>query len=351
MPTASSIVRLGRALRLLPLIAVVVIGCTPKIRLAFVVNQDHYAIDESDLEQTALYASESLEAATGKTYVYQGATFGAFASTDPHVILAEFVAAHAADPADYVVIFTKHPQSVSAGGFMLDAYGRQVDELEVQLVTMGDYCNPAGSVLLPPGVVYGAVLDWHHLIGACGYQLNGLDYVHVQDTSFGGQCRNQSGLVCEFAFGEWQCPNLLADPKVLPHLEDRRRFTAQTINHELLHNFGSRGNMDHQCAAGTSAEILARSAFEMCGSTVLALEAAGPRCVLDDRPMGTICTHGSQCGDAYCYEFGLPIEYQCSHTCANVSACDAVPGKKAFCRIRRTDIPTTDNSCFYQSAP
>jgi hypothetical protein len=325
-------------------------ACVTPVRLAFVVNQDHYTISAADLDQTAAFANDALQNATGRGYDYKGVVFGHYGALDPGTIFEQYVLAHAADPADYVVIFTKDTQAVQMGGFSLPAFGRSVDDLRTQLTSLPGYCNPAGSPYLPPGVVYGAVLDWNHILGGCGYELQGLDWVHVSNTSFDGQCRNTPGLTCVFQYDEWQCPNLLSDPGAAPQIADRRLFTAQTINHELLHNFGIRGNDDHVCPPGTPADIEARSAFNMCGSTVVTLEAAGQRCVLDQRPMGTVCTHKSQCDNSYCYEFGQPIEYQCSHTCATKADCADVPGKEPFCRKRRLDIPSTDLSCYYQPA-
>ncbi len=323
-----------------------------QIRLAFVVNQDHYTISAADLAQTAAYASEALKAATGKTYAYKGAVWGHYGALDPHAILRQYVLGHVQDPADYVVIFTKHLQAVQAGGFALDPFGNNVDTLKQQLASTTGYCNPAGSPYRPPGVVYGAVADWHHILGGCGYELQGLNWVHVSGQSYGGQCRNTPGLTCVFKYGEWQCPNLLSDPEMLPLIADRRRFTAQSVDHELLHNFGWHGNADHACPAGTPPAVAAQSAFNMCGSTVVALKAAGQRCVVHKRPMGTLCTHKNQCLNSYCYEFGpSPIEYQCSHTCATKSACASVPAKDPFCRKRRLDIPATDLSCYYQWKP
>ena len=160
-----------------------------------------------------------------------------------------------------------------------------------------------------------------------------------------------SGLTCVFKYDEWQCPNILSDPEAVPMLADRRLFTAQSINHELMHNFGWHGNADHACPPGTPPAVDAQSAFNMCGTNIAAFKASGQRCVLDKRPMGTLCTDKSQCLNSFCYEFGQPIQYQCSHTCANVTACAEVPGKVPFCRLRRLDIPTTDLSCYYQPKP
>jgi hypothetical protein len=342
-------VRVRRSLACLALAtASVLAGCTTPIRLAFVVNEDHYTISAADLVQTATFADDTLKAATGRGYLYKGAVFGHYGALDPATIFEQYVLTHATDPADYVVIFTKHSEAVQYGGFMLPAFGRSVDGLRTQLASLPGYCNPAGTLYEPPGVIYGAVIDWHHILGGCGYELQELDWVHVSATSFGGQCRNQPGLTCVFQYGEWQCPNLLDDPEWAALIEDRRRFTAQSINHEFLHNFGIRGIGDHQCLPGTPDAVVAQSAFNMCGSTIATLKLSGQRCVLDPRPMGTVCTHKSQCLNSYCYEFGMPIEYQCSHTCATKADCADVPGKEPFCRKRRLDIPSTDYSCYYQ---
>lgn len=157
--------RASRASRVLACVVAVSAGsaCLPPIRLAFVVNEDHYQISATDLAQTASFADDALKAATGRGYAYKGAVFGHYGMLEPGAIFEQYVLAHVADPADYVVIFTKHTEALNAGGFSLPAFGRSVGELRTQLTAMPGYCNPAGSAYLPPGVVYGAVLDWRSL--------------------------------------------------------------------------------------------------------------------------------------------------------------------------------------------
>lgn len=253
------------------------------LRLVFVVNEDYYTISAADLAFTAETASAALAAATGRSYAYDGATWGRYGATNARDIFRQYVFSHPQDLPDYVVIFTKDVQAVTYGGYMLPSFGVVADEDAWQRASTPSYCNPAGSPYRAPGEIYGSVVDWSHLLGGCGYELQGLEYVHVSDVSFDGQCRNQPGLTCVFEYGEWQCPNLLADPEVAPQLADRRLWVANTIDHELLHNFGEGAPpiFDHVCPAGTPEDVVAQSAFNICGTTIVALSAAGESCVAD----------------------------------------------------------------------
>jgi hypothetical protein len=326
-------------------------AASAQIEVVAIVNQDHYQVTQQEIAKTVALASQSLSAVTGKTYSLKQVVFGHFGGQDATKTMHDYVKGHFADPPDYVLVFHKDTGTVSYGGYMLTPFGTTREQLALQLQKSPGYCNPAGSPYTPPGVIYGAALDWHHLIGGCGYELQGLNWVHVSDTSFGGQCGNQNGLKCVFKFGEWQCPNLINDPVFGPQIADRKIFTAFTINHELLHAFGFKGVGDHVCSAGVPPAVKAKSAFNMCGTNVRALQNAKPRCVADKRPLGTVCTHKNQCNNSFCYEFGPPLANACSHTCNTAADCEPVPGKVAQCRKRRLDIPTTDNSCFYVPGP
>ncbi|MEA2564201.1 MAG: hypothetical protein QOH06_5705 [Acidobacteriota bacterium] len=326
-------------------------AATAQIEVVAIVNQDHYTVTQQEIAQTVALASQSLSAATGKTYSLKQVVFGHFGAQDATKTMHDYVKGHFNDPPDYVIVFHKDGNSVTAGGYMLTPFGTTREQLALQLQKSPKYCNPAGSPYMPPGVIYGAALDWHPLIGKCGYELQGLKWVHVNAKSFGGQCVNQSGLTCVFQFGEWQCPNLIDDPVFGPQIADRKLLTAFSINHELLHPFGFKGNADHACAASVPQSVKDKSAFNMCGTNVIALKNAKARCVADKRPLGTVCTHKNQCNNSFCYEFGPPIANACSHTCNTAADCAAVPGKVATCRKRRLDIPTTDNSCFYVPGP
>ncbi len=322
-------------------------AASAQIEVVAIVNQDHYQVTQQEIAQTVAMASQSLSAATGKTYSLKQVVFGHFGGQDAATTMHDYVKGHLADPPDYVLVFHKNVNSVTAGGYMLTPFGTTPEQLALQLQKSSGYCNPAGSPYMPPGVIYGAALDWRHLIGKCGYELQGVKWVHVKDTSSGGQCANQSGLKCVFKFGEWQCPNFINDPVAGPQIVDRKLLTAVSINHELLHPFGFKGGVDHACSSDVPVAVKAKSAFNMCGTNVIALQSAKSRCVADKRPLGTVCTQNNQCKDSACYEFGLPITNACSHICNTAADCATVPGKLAKCRKRRLDIPATDNSCYY----
>jgi hypothetical protein len=335
----------------IPCVLFVASAASAQIEVVAIVNQDHYQVTQQEIAQTVAMASQSLSASTGKTYSLKKVVFGHFGGQDATKTMHDYVKSNFADPPDYVIVFHKDTGTVSYGGYMLTPFGTTREQLALQLQKSPGYCNPAGSPYNPPGVIYGAVLNWHHLIGKCGYELQGLNWVHVKDTSFGGQCGNQSGLKCVFKFGEWQCPNFINDPVVGPQIADRKLLTAVSINHELLHAFGFKGGADHMCSADVPEAVKAKSAFNMCGTNVRALQSSKSRCVADQRPLGTVCTNNNQCKDSACYEFGPPIANACSHICKTAANCAAVPGKVATCRKRRLDIPTTDNSCFYVPGP
>jgi hypothetical protein len=112
---------------------------------------------------------------------------------------------------------------------------------------------------------YVAVVDFVHKYARCGYDDAGN---RVSATSFGGECRNQTGLQCVDNGKYWQCPDTLSDLYSEPD-----RFPACTFVHEFLHPFGTQGNNDHygtaECTARTGmtpAQAQDRRLFqESCG--------------------------------------------------------------------------------------
>ena len=113
---------------------------------------------------------------------------------------------------------------------------------------------------------YLAVMHFDHKYARCGYDMSGS--TRISDRSGGGECRNQTGLLCVDTGRYWQCPDTLADLYSQPD-----HFPACTIVHEFMHPFGSAGNFDHygtaQCTARTgmsSAAASDRSLFQQhCG--------------------------------------------------------------------------------------
>lgn len=82
-----------------------------------------------------------------------------------------------------------------------------------------------------------AVVDGLHWYGRCGYDES---LQHVSTTSFGGECRNTDGLVCEFNGTYWACPNVAGLPYV-----DLAISHACVVVHEFMHFYGGAGTDDH----------------------------------------------------------------------------------------------------------
>lgn len=144
-----------------------------------------------------------------------------------------------------------------------------------QAVTFGGYSQtfalppPATNTYPSPfhsaAVGYLAVQDFRHIYSRCGYDSQGN---RISDRSGGGECRNQSGLLCVNNGRNWVCPDTLNDL----YAEDDY-YAACTIVHEFSHPFGPLGNLDHygtaECSARTGmtpAQASDRRLFqESCG--------------------------------------------------------------------------------------
>lgn len=321
------------------------------IRISVIVNKDSYVISKDDIREATDLASTALKEQASTGYELFDIHQGHYGSTDPQEIFQSYLEdrlANLLDLPDYVIIFTR-PLAIINGGFMFTPFGDKMEDLQGLLEHAPNYCNRVGSPYLPPGVIYGTAIDWDHIIAPCGYDIVDNNYQHVRDFSSGGECINQSGLECVNLDGEWLCPNLIEDPTFKPMIENRKLFVSQTINHELLHHFGYKGINDHSCSEDVPQEIKNRSAFNMCGTTIVSLQTASQRCVMDLRTGGDVCLTKKQCKDPlYCFEimFGATLENQCSNLCENDTDCPAVLGKKVQCRARRLDLPT-DKVCIY----
>lgn len=100
------------------------------------------------------------------------------------------------------------------------------------------YCNEFASVNGESGLMYGSVVDWDHLYGRCGYD----DHENrVSETSFGGECVNTTGLQCVMHNGYFMCPNILNRY----YAQNSKMMQMSTVVHEIMHFFGTEGNMDH----------------------------------------------------------------------------------------------------------
>jgi len=146
-----------------------------------------------------------------------------------------YVSAHASAPPDGIIALSDDETATSYGGYS------QTFSLPPPSQ------NRVPSPVLGAGKVYLAVVDFFHKYARCGYDDAGN---RVSDTSFGGECRNRSGLACVDNGRYWMCPDALHDLYADPDY-----FTGCSIVHEFMHPFGTEGNYDHygtaQCTART----------------------------------------------------------------------------------------------------
>ncbi|MBT3182371.1 MAG: hypothetical protein HN337_07690 [Deltaproteobacteria bacterium] len=242
------------------------------VRVNVILNEDHYeGVSDSDIRETFRIANELLqkELHTTKAFDLQMIVRGRFGNEVPQNLMDYHLNSDGIMTPDYVVVMSKDEWSASYGGYMLEPYG--ASGAQAHELSMRNFCNSSPSPYHPDDVIYGAVVDWGHILGGCGYELQGIKKVRTSDVSSDGQCRNVDGLKCiqiPEVPDEWQCPNLIDDPDTGPMIRDRRIFTAESIIHELLHPFGNKGNMDHACSEDIPEYLTMLSAVQMCGNTV-----------------------------------------------------------------------------------
>lgn len=85
-----------------------------------------------------------------------------------------------------------------------------------------------------------SVSAWKHQFGMCGYDSTGK---HISSVALPGQCRNRSGVQCILQNEYYQC----SDEEMLTSFYGRNvyGFSAGIAVHELMHQFGRNGNLDH----------------------------------------------------------------------------------------------------------
>ncbi len=249
------------------------------VRVNVVINEDHYeGISDADIYETFRIANERMEKELGttKTFHVQTILRGRFGNDDPQNLMNDHLDDNGMTP-DYVVVFSKDEWSASYGGYMLNPYG--MTPFQNSELSLRGFCSSSPSPYYPDNVIFGAVVDWGHILGGCGYDRRGIEHVEVSDKSFGGQCRNVSGLTCvqiPEVPDESQCPNLINDPHFGPRIRNRKLWMAETIIHELLHPFGDKGIYDHACDEDVPEYLARLSAFSMCGNTVFNLINSEP---------------------------------------------------------------------------
>jgi hypothetical protein len=173
----------------------------------------------------------------------------------PTTLAAAYISAHAASPPDGVLVLSDDATATSFGGYSAT--------IPLPANLLNRYPSPyAGSTR-----AYVAAVHFDHMYARCGYDtaLN-----RVSTTSFGGECRNTSGLMCVNNGRHWTCPNTTNDYYAQPDV-----FPASTFVHEFAHPFGPAGNNDHygtatctartgMSAADATNTVLFQQSFGMC---------------------------------------------------------------------------------------
>jgi hypothetical protein len=174
----------------------------------------------------------------------------------PAALASTYLAAHASAPPDGVLVLSDDTNATTFGGY------------SVTVTLPSPWLNRYSSPFLAPNRAYVAVVDFDHYYARCGYTA---ELEHVSATSFGGECRNVTGLQCTLTNGKyWTCPNASADLYAQPDI-----FPASTFVHEFSHPFGPAGNNDHYgtptCVSRTGMStadaanlVLAQQNYGMC---------------------------------------------------------------------------------------
>ncbi len=214
-------------------------GYLKTVRTGVVIDDSSYTITNAEVADAVSYASDLLFQRSGAVMNLQAITHVPSVTGSMQAEIDAYYTTHATDPPHFVVVFSRDDFSVSAGGYA---------QTSSDLSSLG-FCNEFVSPVLGTSRVYGAVIDWTHRFGVCGYDLDHYeatgDYLWISTTSLAdGTCQNQAGISCVYnSVVDYRvCGNV--DPGV-PYLQHPKAFIASMFVHELLHSFGTNGNLDH----------------------------------------------------------------------------------------------------------
>lgn len=213
-----------------------------------IVDTDYYDLTEEDVEEFFMVAEDFwLKPKTGIGFNLAKIVFVSLNEECPQLdescyssewMIEDFPYFEKNLP-EYVVILTEENTSIN-GGFSLTNYYSWLDP------TMGNSYNPDSEnafctefpIKNSDYAISRGVVDYKHRYGRCGYDL---EKNVISDVSGNGECKNQDGLTCVIKNGYQMCPNLVDDF----FAQDLLYFSAGTMVHELLHAYGSNGNLDH----------------------------------------------------------------------------------------------------------
>jgi len=214
-----------------------------------IVDTDDYKITEKDVTDLFKLASDIyLKPKTGITFNVTGIKFASFSEGNLNFssYLDEEYAKNQESKSnlpEYIVAFDKNEVTNEYGGYKAHyVIYWLIDDLENGQKI--NYCNKFPSKYIggqyPSEIsIPAAVVDYGHRYAICGYDTDGITI--ISNTSINGQCINQEGIPCISKNGYQMCSNL----QNAFYAQNLLYYSAKTIVHELMHNYGENGEGDH----------------------------------------------------------------------------------------------------------
>lgn len=221
----------------------------PLVQTGVVIDDSSFTITDAEVADAIDYASDLLFQRSGAEMSLQAITHVPSVTGSMQAEIDAYYSAHATDPPHFVIVFSQDSTSVSFGGYL---------QTSSDLSSAG-FCNEFVSPVYGTSRIYGAVIDWTHRFGACGYDIDHYEatgeYLQISKTSLAdGSCQNQAGISCVYnsVVGYQVCGDF--DPGI-PYLEHPKAFIVSIFIHEVLHSFGTNGNLDHFGTATCDTEM------------------------------------------------------------------------------------------------
>jgi hypothetical protein len=210
---------------------------TKTVKTAVIVDDSSYTVADAEISTAIELAGSWLFTLSGVGMELHSIDHVPSITGSKSAFIDNWYLTHFPDPPHFIVILSFDENSATYGGYAITSS------------VLPGFCNEFNSPVFGNGRIYGAVIDWTHRFAACGYDLEHYretgNWVVVDTSSLAdGSCTNQAGVPCvSVPTVSYQvCGNVDAD---LPYLEHERSFIISVFIHELMHAFGTNGNMDH----------------------------------------------------------------------------------------------------------
>lgn len=177
---------------------------------------------------------------------------------------------------EYLAVLTRNDNfAATYGGYQGQPVSYAQDNIRFTNPFLNQpFCNRLESPVYGNKVVFSSFNDTGAMIYLCGYPPErftpgGWNLPPVSSTSINGQCRNQSGITCNFEDGASRCSNWrqsemeLGEPPVNNITELDLQFNRMVIVHELGHSFGNAGNADHYGTPECAMRIATRNPISL----------------------------------------------------------------------------------------